>query len=102
MSGFIPFGRGSYQFQGEPGSAIPVWVPEPDCAELETNLRGALGQCLSVMLRMIPQACEKHGLEQCTDAEHDQAIAAAATALYGKDRAKWAPVLRDAAEGKFE
>lgn len=29
MSGFIPFGPGEYEWRGEPGSAIPVWVPAP-------------------------------------------------------------------------
>lgn len=73
-----------------------------DYRDLEIKLRGALGLCLSALIRMIPGACAQHDLEQCTVEEHDAAIAAAAAALYGNDPNLWAPVLRAAAGRKYE
>lgn len=64
--------------------------------------RKALEQCLSVLLRMIPDALAEHGLEHATDVEHDEAIKAGAIALYGEDRTTWPPGLRQAAEGEYE
>jgi hypothetical protein len=52
----------------------------------------ALEKCLSVLLRMIPEALTEHGLEQCTDEEHNAAIEVGAIALYGEDRATWPAV----------
>lgn len=68
----------------------------------ETRLRNALGRCLGAMLGMIPEAVSEHGIEQCTDVEHDEAIKDAATALYGEDRSKWPAAARSAAEGEFD
>ena len=62
----------------------------------------ALEQCLSVLLRMIPEALTEHSLEQCTDDEHNAAIEAGAIALYGDDRTAWPAGLRKAAEGEYE
>lgn len=61
----------------------------------------ALERCLSVMLRMIPDACTEHGLEPTTNDEHDKAIRDAARVLYGDDSAKWPPGVRQAAEGLY-
>lgn len=65
-------------------------------------MKAALEQCLSVLLRMIPEACEEHSLEGCTEEEHNEAIEAAGVALYGEDRATWPPGVRAAAEGEYE
>ena len=63
--------------------------------------RAALQQCLSVMLRMIPEACADHGLRAPTTAEHDAAIKQASLALHGSDRRRWAPGARKAAAGGY-
>ncbi len=63
--------------------------------------RRALKQCLSVRVRMIPQACEEHGLQMCWGHEHDRAIEAAALALYGTDRRRWPAGARRAAAGGY-
>lgn len=64
--------------------------------------RKALEQCLSALLRMIPDAIDEHGLDHATDIEHNAAIEAGAIALYGEDRATWPHGLRQAAEGEYE
>ena len=79
---------------------IEHWKPHG--ATPETTLRGAIGGMLSAMVRMIPEACHEHGLQQTMDREHDQAMVDAATALYGVDRSTWPPVLRQIAEGKYK
>jgi hypothetical protein len=65
-------------------------------------VNAALTACLQAMLRMIPDACAQHELEPLTDEEHDEAIALAATALYGEDRNKWPPAAKAAAEGEYD
>ena len=65
------------------------------------QLRAALALCVQAMLRMIPDYCGEQHAEPCTDEEHDAAIAAAATALYGPDRARWPAGVRAAAEGRY-
>lgn len=62
----------------------------------------ALERCLSVLVRMIPDACTEHQLVCTTDEEHNAAIEAGAIALYGEDRAAWPPGLKQAAEGEYE
>jgi hypothetical protein len=56
--------------------------------------RAVLEQCLDVLLRMCPVYCEAAQAEQCTEAEHDAAIAAALTIFHGPNRAYWPPVAR--------
>lgn len=67
-----------------------------------TAAASALERCLDVLLRMIPECCDEHGLEPCTNEEHDSAIEAAGLALYGEDRAHWPARVRDAAKGAYE
>lgn len=66
------------------------------------DARAALQGCLDVMLRMIPDACEQHSLEQTTDRQHNDAIAGAAAALHGDDRSAWPSGAREAAEGEYD
>ena len=66
------------------------------------NVAIALDKCLSVLLRMIPEACTEHDLERTTDEEHNAAIEAGAVALYGDDRSAWPPGVKQAAEGEYE
>jgi hypothetical protein len=66
------------------------------------DLKRALEKCLDVMLRMIPELCNEHGEEPCTDEEHNGAIEQAAVVLYGADRTRWPEKVRDAAEGLYE
>lgn len=61
----------------------------------------ALEACLSVLVRMIPEACEEHRLEGAWPHEHDAAIAAAALALYGTNRQNWPRCVRSAAAGAY-
>jgi hypothetical protein len=71
-------------------------------ADREEQLHHALSECVGALVRMIPDACDRFGVEPIDTAEHDQVIAKAATALHGEDRSKWPPVLKAAAEGEFE
>lgn len=64
-------------------------------------MKVALTACLDVLLRMMPDACIEHGMEQCTDEEHNEAIERAAIALYGQDRSTWPPGVQKAAEGEY-
>jgi len=61
--------------------------------------RAVLEQCLDVLLRMCPVYCETAQADQCTEAEHDAAIAAALTVFHGPNRKYWPPVARAMLEG---
>ena len=63
--------------------------------------RRALRECLSVLIRTIPEACSQHRLPSCWGYECDAAIASAARALYGTDRRRWPKGAREAASGKY-
>ena len=63
--------------------------------------RAALAMCLDVLLRSVPGYYAAAGVEQCTDEEHDAAIASAAAVCYGPSRDTWPPLVRQAAEGGF-
>lgn len=56
--------------------------------------RAVLEQCLDVLLRMCPDYCMDAQVEQCSEPEHDAAIAAALTVFHGPNRAYWPPVAR--------
>ena len=71
-------------------------------ADSLTTAPKALEACLDVLLRMIPDYCTATGADPCTDRQHDKAIAAAARALYGRDKTAWPQGVRDAATGKFD
>lgn len=62
----------------------------------------ALRACLDVLLRMIPGYCRAAGVEQCTDAQHDEAIHRAVIAVHGPDAGTWPPLLVQAVAGQLE
>jgi hypothetical protein len=66
------------------------------------RLHAALGACLDVMLRMIPDYCTDASAEPCTNEEHNEAIRGAAEVLYGKRPSTWPTNVRKAAQGKYE
>jgi len=58
--------------------------------------------CLDVLLRMVPGYCSVMGVEQCTDAEHNEAIHRAAIAVHGPDAGTWPKAVVDVVAGKLE
>lgn len=62
--------------------------------------RKVLEQCLDALLRMCPEYCLQAQAEQCTEAEHDAAIAAALAVFHGPNRAYWPPVARAILDGR--
>lgn len=61
----------------------------------------ALLACLDALLTMLPGYCKAAGVEQCTEARHDEAIHRAVIALHGPDASRWPPLLVKAVAGQF-
>lgn len=61
----------------------------------------ALLACLDALLTMIPGYCKAAGVEQCTEARHDEAIHRAVIALHGPDAGRWPPLLVQVVAGRL-
>lgn len=93
--------RRSYCFADCTAYAAGLERESAEARATAAQMRSSLESCLSVLLRMIPEACEEHRLPACSQREHDRAIKAAAIALYGRDRRRWPPGAQRAARGGY-
>jgi|GEM_PF-5901130 len=84
--------------------AFPAFYATAKTMNAEAEARSiALRMCVDVLLRMIPDYLAEHPAQsQCSDTEHDAALACAAQVLYGPDQARWPLGLRKAVTGQYE